>query len=222
MIDTLIDKTDGFELINNQIAQILADEVANQQILAGNAGKDPSLWKIRVFSDQFHNWEQYQTPELMSDKSPIVNVWFDSSSSKKSASNRMERQVTTGRYNLDLIAWGGATQNNTSDYVASKNLKRAIRLIRNIIMAGEYTYLLDKATPRELVSGRWLEGINFYQPDQDQTNVQMVIGGRLSLSVDFVEYSPQYTPSSLEDLYIDINRAEDGEVISQLGFDNQN
>ena len=89
-------------------------------------------------------------------------------------------------------------------------------------MSGEYTYLLDKATPRELVSGRWLEGINFYQPDQDQTNVQMVIGGRLSLSVDFVEYSPQYTPSSLEELYIDINRAEDGQVISQLGFDNQN
>jgi len=46
-IDTLIDKEDNFTLIRNEIAAILAVEVASQKVLATAASKDPALMFIR-------------------------------------------------------------------------------------------------------------------------------------------------------------------------------
>ena len=44
----LIDKLDTFEIVRDEIAAILATEIASQEALA--AGEpDPTLWRLRVF-----------------------------------------------------------------------------------------------------------------------------------------------------------------------------
>ena len=62
MIDTLIDKQDTFEIVRDQIAAILATEVASQMSKAVEAEKDPALWKLRIFAERFNPFEEWLSP----------------------------------------------------------------------------------------------------------------------------------------------------------------
>jgi len=57
LITTLVENLDNSELICDQIAAILATESAAQQALATLAGKNPKLWKLRVFAERTNAWE---------------------------------------------------------------------------------------------------------------------------------------------------------------------
>ena len=85
----LIDKQDNFEVIRDQIAAVLVAETANQMQLATNAAKDPQGWKLRVFTERSNPWEQWLNGAT--DKSPLVNVWYDNSNFDQKASNISER-----------------------------------------------------------------------------------------------------------------------------------
>ena len=89
-ITELIDKDDNFEVVRDKIAQILADEIANQMVLAVDGGKDPDLWKLRIFAERSAPWAQWLDDQT--DESPIVNVWFDNHSVDLKASNAISRQ----------------------------------------------------------------------------------------------------------------------------------
>ena len=52
MIQTLINKTDSFELVRDKIAMILADEFASQQALAQAEAIDPAPWDISVYTER--------------------------------------------------------------------------------------------------------------------------------------------------------------------------
>jgi hypothetical protein len=67
-----------------------------------------------------------------------------------------------------------------------------VRLARNIIMAGAYTYL----GLRGLVWKRFPQSISMFQPQIENRAVQRVVGARLALQVHFNEFSPQYATSS--------------------------
>ena len=73
----LIDRQDTFEIIRDQIAALLATEISNQQALASAAGKDPDLWKLRIYLERMNAWEAWLNDQ--SDLSPLVNIWFASS-----------------------------------------------------------------------------------------------------------------------------------------------
>lgn len=45
-LQALIDKQDSVEIIRDQIAAILVQEIANQQALAIADSKDPALWTL--------------------------------------------------------------------------------------------------------------------------------------------------------------------------------
>ena len=219
MIPALIDKQDTFEIVRDTLAVILATESANQVALATTAGKPNTAdWKPRVFIESSNPWEQYDDDPA--DTSPLVNVWFDNSNFELSASNVMERQKSDGVFNIDCYGYGkskddGGTGHEPGDRAAAIEVQKCIRLVRNILMAAEYTYL----GLRGLVWQRWPQSATVFQPQLDGRQMQQIVGARLALRVTFNEFSPQVEPVTLELLSVDVLRAEDGEIVLDADYD---
>lgn len=216
----LIDKQDNFEVIRDQIAAILVTEIASQIALATTAGKPrPDDWKLRIFTERASPWEQFlQAP--VADTSPLVNIWYDSSSFDASASNIFERQKAAGVFNVDCYGYGISADDRSlghipGDAAAALEVHKALRLVRNILMSAEYTYL----ALRGLVWKRWPQSVTVFQPQLDGQTVQRIVGARLALHVDFNEFSPQVAGEDLEFISIDVLRAEDGEIVLEADYD---
>lgn len=224
-ITELIDKLDGFELVRDQIAAILALESANQVALAQSAGKDAEQWCLRVYVERFTAWQQFlgAPDEQVEDTSPIVNVWFDSETFDGKRSNTFEQQHATGVFNIDCYGYG-VTQlhgngHTSSDEAAAKAVQRAVRLVRNIIMSAQYTYLGFARGANQLVSRRWPRSVTSFQPEQDNQLVQDVQGARIALEVDFQEYAPQVAGEVMTLLSTEVQRAKDGKVLISADFE---
>jgi hypothetical protein len=218
MIQTLIDKQDNFEIVRDQIAAILVLEVASQMSLASAAAKDPNDWKLRVFTERSNPWEQWLNDQT--DLSPIVNVWFDNENFDPKASNISERQKTDGVFNIDCYGYGMSSDNVAGGHIpgdrgAAFAAQKAIKLVRNILMASEYTYL----GMRGLVWSRWPQSITSFQPQLGDRPVQNIVGARIAFSVGFNEFSPQYVPETLELLSVGVKRVEDGEIVLEADYD---
>ena len=212
----LIDKLDNFEVVRNQIAGILASETTKQQALAVTAGKDPALWKLRIFAERSNPWEEWTNDQT--DESPIINIWFDRMSFRAGTSNISERQVGDAIFNIDCYGIGISEQDGVGhkagDEQASYNAQRALRLVRNILMASEFTYL----QLRGLVWQRWPQQISMFRPQQS-TNMFQVIAARFALEVSFNEYAPQFTGDTLNYVAIDVLRKEDGSIYCEADYD---
>ena len=218
-IPTLIDKQDGFEIVRDKIAVILATETASQQILAAAAAEDPDQWKFRVFTERSNPWEQFlNNPEA--DSSPLVCVWWDNSNFPEGKGNTSARQQATGIFNIDCYGFATAEDNpvgghKAGDEEAAFAMQRTVRLVRNILMAADYTYL----GLRGVVGQRWLSSITSVQPQIDKNTAQPIVAARLALRVTFNEFSPQVAEEVLEELAVTVKRAEDGEVLVEAEFE---
>ena len=222
MISELIDKQDTFEIVRDRIATILVTEVANQQILATAAGKDPNQWKLRVFTERANPWEQFQGGEdgVAVDSTPLINVWYDNSNFDPGASNVVGRQKTEAIFNVDCYGYGRSANGVAGGYKAGDEeaafeVQRALRLVRNILMAAEYTYL----GLRGLVWQRSPQSVTIYQPQIDSRTVQQIVAARLSFRVTFNEFSPQVPPVTLETINTTVLRTEDGEIVIEADYD---
>jgi hypothetical protein len=218
MIDSLIDKQDNFEIIRDQISAILTTEVASQKSLAAAAGKDATLWDFKVYTERSNPWERYLND--MSELTPIVNVWYDNSNFDPAASNIVERQATDAVFNIDCYAVANSSDNeagghNPGDQEAAFAVQRVIRLVRNILMAAEYTYL----GLRGVVWQRWPQTVTVFQPQQDRANVRPIIAARVGFKVRFSEFSPQISGNALELLTTTVKRTEDGEVVLEAYYE---
>src|SRR5690554_4356931 len=112
--------------------------------LAVIESEDPTEWKLRIFTERSNAWAQFQEREV-DDESPIVNIWYESSTFAGTRGNVVERQEAEGRFNIDVIAYGQSKDNvagghTPGDKEAALNLARALRLVRNILMASHNTY----------------------------------------------------------------------------------
>lgn len=220
MIDSLIDKQDSFEIIRDQIAAILVTETASQQALAVTAGKDPAEWKLRIFTERSNPWEEWLNPTPQTDLSPVVSVWVDNSNYDPKASNSIERQKSETVFNIDCYGVGISGDNPAGGHIpgdqeAAFEVQRAYRLVRNILMAAEYTYL----GLRGLVWSRWPQAATAFQPQLDGRTVQHVQGLRLAFRVVFNEFAPQVAEEVLEFVSIDFKRAEDGQILVEADYD---
>jgi len=217
-IAELIDKQDTVEIVRDQIGAILTLEVASQVSLATAGGKDPDDWKLRVFSERSNPWEQFLNDQ--SDASPIVNCWWDSSNYDPKASTVVERQKSEAVFNIDCYGFASSANNPAGGHIpgdkaAAFEAHRAVRLVRNILMAAEYTYLSLRGT----VSRRWPQAVTIFQPQQDGQQIQQIVGARLAFRVEFNEFSPQIPLETLELLSADIRRREDGQLIAAAEYD---
>ena len=223
LIDTLIDKQDGFEVVRDQIAAILAAEVVNQMTLAAIELKNPALWDLRIFIERHNPWEQFLNLTDASDKSPIVNVWFDNGNPPKNQGGVVNKQAYEGNFNIDCYGVGVSSDDEAGhkpgDREAALNAQRALRLVRNILMAGTNTHLQLRQKDGGIVGMRWIRTEEMFQPQIDNQSAQKVVGARLSLEVKYEEASPQVTPETLEAVQVDIKRKKDGQVIAEADFE---
>lgn len=221
-IAELIDKVDGFEVVRDQIAAILLVEATEQMRLAAAARKDPKLWRLRVFSERSNPWDEFSSApdrNAVEATAPIVNVCFDNCSFDRSASNVVERQRAIGVYHIDCYGYGLSADDGGSGHVpgdedAALEAHRAVRLVRNILMAGAYTYL----GMRGVVGRRFPESIQVFQPQIDGRAVQHVVAARITLQVEFNELSPQVQGQPLELVSVSVIRAETGELLLRADF----
>ena len=220
VLQSLIDKQDNFEIVRDQIALILATESANQQALATAGGKDPALWKLRVYTERSNPWENFLNDPLV-DKSPIINIWYDNSTFDRSASDPIKSQKSDTIYNIDCYGFGVSAPDGAGhkagDKEASFEAHRAIRLVRNILMASINTYLqLDRLN---LIWGsRFPQSIVSFQPEQGGKQMQQIVGARIKFEVSFNEFSPQYEGVPLEIIGVEIKRAKDGQILAEAEY----
>jgi hypothetical protein len=218
-IPTLIDKQDTFEIVRDQIATILVTEIVSQQALAVADSKDPDLWKVRIYTERSNAWEQFlEVPPA--DESPICNVWYDQDSFPENRGNTVSRQTAQGIFNLDCFGYGISTNDpagghEPGDKEAAFEAHRALRIVRNIIMAAEYVNL----GLRPNVGNRWPQSRNSFQREFQELAIQQVAGARLALRVDYNEFSPQVAAETLEYISTTIRRAEDGEIVAVVDVD---
>lgn len=218
-ITTLITTQETSEIIRDKIAAILAEEIANQQVLA--AGEpDPTLWKLRIYLERANPWEAFQdATDATIDTSPLVNVSLDRVDYKMSSGGVVDNQAATAIYHLDCYALGVSAEQGAGhiagDEAAALAAQRAKRLTRQIVMAGVYTYL----GLRKTVWRRWLQTEESFTPAFDNRALQQIGAVRLSLAVDFAEMSPQVQAVTLEQINATIKRAEDGQVVATATYD---
>lgn len=218
MILDLIDKQDTFEIVRDQIAAILATESANQVILA--AGEpDPSDWAFDVFTERSNPFDRFLEAEKAVDKTPIVHVWYETSTFDRGASDVVKTQKADGSFNIDIYGYGEThftdTTQTPGDKEAILETQRVVRLIRNILMAAEYTYL----GLRGVVWGKWINSVQMFQPEIDGQTVQKISGARIRLDVQFSETSPQIAGVDLDLISACVKRTEDGMIIVEADYD---
>ena len=147
-----------------------------------------------------------------------MNVWFGGSSFEQTTSNISERFNSRTNYNIDCYAYAPAYEtaegHMSGDEAAARAVQAVARKTRQALMSSANTYLGLRGT----VWQRWIESITQFQPEFDGQPIHPVIAIRISLSVSFNEFSPQYAEENLEALGISIQRAEDGSVLAQTEY----
>jgi hypothetical protein len=221
MIDSLIDKQDNYEIIRDQVAQILADEVVSQKALAVLAGKDQALWDFKVFAERSNPWQILEDVNgKLGGETEIANVWLDNINFVDGDTVNRKQPSTT--INIDCASSKSAEDNPAggiitySDERASLDAERIGRLVRNILMSDVYTYL----SLRGVVGKRWITRMQKFQPDRDDQPASNAMAFRVVLEVSHVEFSPQSTPVDLESIVTEIRRDEiTGEVLASVTVD---
>ncbi|HKY40790.1 MAG TPA: hypothetical protein VJN18_32870 [Polyangiaceae bacterium] len=212
----MIDKFDTVELVREKLAEILFDEQKSQQEKATEADKDPVDWALRVFLERSNPWEEFTDPppqDSQRDFTPLVNISWDNSNDDEKASDPVERQRVHAVFNIDV--YGAGVGRDTSeghqpgDELAVLERDRALRLVRNIIMAGHYTYL----GMRGVVTGRWRVSTESFEPPIGEAPKVRVRAARIALRVSFNEFSPQVEGVPLELIAVIGKSSETGEVL---------
>jgi len=217
-LPALIDKTDNIELVRDQIGAILSANSVAQQGLAAAAGKSPQDFKLRVFVERSAPWEMFRDDPI--DTSPVVNVWLSSWAYPKALGNSVGRQGVEATYNIDILGYGKTDgviglRQNPGDQTAAFESQRGARLVRNILMADQNTYLQMQGT----VGGRWIESASTFQPGNSEDSAEDIVATRLVFSVLLNEFSPQDAGVTLERVFVDIVRAGDGFIEASADYD---
>lgn len=213
----LIDKQDGFELVRDTIAAILATETVAQVALATAQSKpNPSDWAFGVYLERINPWEAF----LAGDLTPIVNVWFDSTTFDKASSNVATRQKTDpSRFNVDIYAQAESKEETVGhtpgDEAASKLAQHVAKLVRNILMHDKYKYLGLQG----IVWRRWVGQITAFQPASGTQPLGKIAAVRLVLEVEHLETIDLEDHETLEIISIDMRHEPNGQIIAELDID---
>jgi hypothetical protein len=184
--------------------------------LATAATKDPDDWKLRIFAERSNPWEQFLA-DVVVDTSPIVNVWFDSSTFPEGQGDTIERQTSESIFNIDCYGYGISADNPAGghflgDNQAATEAHRAMRLVRNILMSSVYIVLELQG----VVGQRWTQSRTSFQPEQNGQAIQNVVGSRIAFRVKHNELSPQGDETNiLEKVAVDLKRESDGQRSSR-------
>lgn len=216
VIQSLIESNAAWEDVRDQISNILAIEEASQVALAtANGSVDPTQWAFNVYEERSNPWEVFRDD---AEVTPIVNVWYDSSTSVERTSGHAGKQTLRSVFNVDCYAGGITTKTDDGqdpgDKRAATNVQRIARLAMKILMADTYMYLGLKGT----VGRRALPEIKAFQP-QVEGNALHVAAIRLRFEVDHNELTVEYEPTTLDMVTVEVTRQSDGLVFFNGTYD---
>ena len=219
MIPTLINTSDGFEIVRSKIISILTTEIASQKALATAASEDPNLWNVRIFAEANNPFEMFLNNGSSSDNSPLCNVMFYESDNDPSSGNLVSEQAEMSKFWLDCYGYGRAASTDDGhlpgDEAGAYEASRAARLVRSILMAGEYIHL----GLRGLVTKRRVVRRTVSKPQSGDEAIQNICLYRLEFEVRHSEVAPQVAETILQEIHGTITRAEDGQVIATVEYD---
>jgi hypothetical protein len=215
----LISTPDSFESIRDKIAEILAANTTLQQVLATAAGQDPDDWAYSVYVERSRPWEAFVDG---GDATPIVNVWYDSSSVDMSVSNSEDRQMYRSRYRIDCFAIASSQETETGhiagDESAAKRAHRIGRIVRRILMHPMYMSL-GLTSSDDVIWERFVTSMTAFQPGQSDHPVQNVMGFRVDVEVRHSEYTDPEEENMLEEINIQLYHEPDGLLRAELMFE---
>lgn len=213
LIQSLVDESDAFEQIRDEIAAILAAETASQQALAITAGKDPDAWAFSVYTERANPWES-----LRQSPGALVNVWFDISNINTAAGGTTSRQSRISTFNVDIYT-SAASKSDGGGHIAgdeqsAKDAQRIARLVRNFLKADVHKYL----GMRGVVSDVNITTVEAFQPQQEAPNAIQVAAVRERVEVKHNELHPEYEAETMELLQLQVARGDDGQVIFDVQY----
>ena len=220
-INELLDTPDRYETVRDMIAAILATEIGNQQALASTSGQDPDLYAVDVFSERSFSVERFLEGEY---KCPLVNVWWQSLNEHTGTStvHHTEDEVV---YFLDFVAAGRTADDGGDGHVAGDRqarlaVQRAIRLVRQILMSGQYTYLGSPRKAGQIVFGRAVQSIVVNEPEyvEESRLAQWIATARMTLRVRLAMDSPQVQGETIELITNSVTRSSDGKVLARADY----
>ena len=225
LLQNLIDKQDNIEIIRDQIAFILVTESANQIALATTAGKpEPDDWKLRVYTEASNPLEQWLNIDDENigtiDKSPIIDIRVDTSSPHREAGDVIKNQPATSTYFIDCYGLGisedvAAGGHKAGDQVSALEAQKAVRLVRNILMAAQQVRL---QLPAGIVGRRWVESVTYFQPEIDNIQTPNIYGARMTFTVYHDEVTQEFAGENIEKITIEIKRKADGKIILEAEY----
>lgn len=219
-IESLMTGRDNIEILRDEVASILALEIANQKLLAVAEGLDPDDYSFDVYSERSAPWELIESPDgEVLRQTPLVNVYLESCTFDGS----MQTTVDTMAYNdvilIDCLSAKTqrlrGTVREAADERSSRDVQRIARLVRRIIMSP----LHYKLNMPEVLNSRHIQSIQMFQPNIGDHPAQSCVGARISLNVSINENSPQYEGEMLELIQGRIERGEDGVLYANVTFD---
>jgi hypothetical protein len=200
-INILIDKQDTNEIVRDQIAAILVVEIDRQKDLAKIVGKNSIDWDIDIYIERLRPFEAMsdEDGEEIGEK-PLVNVSFDNDVFDTKGSDVIGNQKARGTFFLDCYSHKNSYIDESGikqagDELTSRESDRIARIIRNIVMSDVWSYLGLQGT----VFKRYiLRREKFIPSDREGRFFENIIATRLTLEVDYKEYSPQNEGVDLE------------------------
>lgn len=219
-ITVLIDKRDNMEIIRDEIAAVLAVEIANQKVLAVAAGQDASDYDFNIYTEKTSPWELVETSEgEITSQVPLVNVYIESANLNTAKAGDVTSTVYSVKYNIDCIAAKNSKVAGGSkfsgDELAAYDAQRVCRLVRNILQSAQYKYL----NLPSIMMDRKLSSITMFQPQISERPAQHCVGARIVFQVDVIEYAPEYIGPLLDTIYGECTRADDGSLIFAVEYE---
>lgn len=205
-VKELIASPDNIEVIRDQIAALLALDLANQYALAQEA-KDPHAadYRVGVYveNDGPFQYVDEQTPDA--NPFPCVNVSVDSTGQEKGTAS-VNKQVMSAQFFVDVYATGNTASDADMGTRASLKAWKTARIVRRILRAEANTYLRLRGIVGK-VSFRFQAG----EPNSPQSSIRVKMV-RITLGVDYVEDVPVTQGMPVEIISATITE-DDGRVI---------
>lgn len=178
-IDYIIGES-NLEKVRTKIAEILADELANQKSLieALTEPTDEQILTLNSIPDKVY---EERFVRISESEYTILNVTI--MNQPMSALTGFQQQTDVARINIEAYSQANASSEQGGDTAATLKLHRLIMLCRHIIMAPEYYTL---GFEKGIIGSRVASDIEIYQPDEGMDN-GYVISGKFTMQVKIIE-----------------------------------
>jgi hypothetical protein len=187
-IDEFLGERDNIEIIRDMLAYILKVECVHQQDLAEKRDvEDARDYKIGVYLEKERPW-QLTEDEIEYNPFPLININLLQIKQADKPGSIVSEKKYIAHFAIDCYGCGNRTSGD-NDQIASLRAWKTARIVRNILMAGCYTYL----GLQSLVKSREITEIQAIVPSNRYTNTSSVAITvcRIILQVMYVEDSPQ-------------------------------